>query len=137
MSVSRVQHSASSGSSYQMRTSLPLHTFIRAAEEANDTPSVICHIDPAKAQRCSWGFIFSNYKRCPGRLSSSFHPGIVRGPLNYPEYSFFFKFTYTVSCSKGSSDIPLISLLPSIKGRCNDRYSLSAECYHPANQRTS
>ena len=58
MSVSRVQHSASSGSSYQMRTSLPLHTFIRAAEEANDTPSVICHIDPAKAQRCSWGLFF-------------------------------------------------------------------------------
>ena len=39
-----------SGSSYQMRTSLPLDTFIRAAEEANDTPSVICHIDPPKAQ---------------------------------------------------------------------------------------
>ena len=41
------------GSSYQMRTSLPLHTFIRAAEQANDTPSLICHIDPASARNAA------------------------------------------------------------------------------------
>ena len=49
-----------------MRTSLPLHTFIRAAEEANDTPSLNCHIDPPKSQRCSLDFIFSIIGWCLG-----------------------------------------------------------------------